>query len=185
MRQPIEQLELTSEELVPVNADTLDAVSTGDIDAIPTTERAAIGPTHLASGLSHFRRDTYRESSLHPDKLEFLDQLIDNIGATDLGDDQGEMWSQAELTSLVPGRVSFVVAAESPVPEEQNQYPAPPPGMCGNTVCEADETCTTCPIDCQLCDQPPPWEGGGSVDAGVDAGPPAPDAMIIVEQKDM
>ena len=193
--RPVSHLQLTSLELQPYNADKLDAVMTGNTNSLPATDREVMGPTHFGSGRSTYRRSTYAESSLHPDRDEFLGQLLSNIADAKLGTRTGAIWSPSELVQLLPGRASFVVAAESPVPEAEVHDPAPQPGVCGSGYCDVNETCSSCPTDCAVCDQPPPWEqpptfgtdGGMPIDSGIpidgaslDAGLPV-DASIPVD----
>ncbi len=52
--------------------------------------------------------------------------------------------------------------------EDDDEYDAPEP-YCGDGTCNGDETCSTCPDDCEPCYVPPeePTEGGGSVPPAV------------------
>ncbi|MCK5591136.1 MAG: hypothetical protein KAI72_04200, partial [Candidatus Pacebacteria bacterium] len=51
---------------------------------------------------------------------------------------------------------------------DDDEYDAPEP-YCGDGTCNGDETCSTCPDDCEPCYVPPeePTEGGGSVPPAV------------------
>jgi hypothetical protein len=175
-RVAVDMLQLTAVERAPYNSDKLDAVATGDALALLSgLDRAMAPPTQLASGRSTFRSESYRQTSLHPSAEELLAQRAANLAATRLGPRIGAIASQDELLWLAVGRVSFFVAAQSPVPELEDFLRPPPPGVCGNDACEADETCISCPGDCPICDVPPPWEGGGGGGSlPPDAGAPSP-----------
>lgn len=184
-RGTIPALQLTSAELVPSAAWSIDAVHAYVSGAMGAGDVWAHGPSELGHGQSTQRHGYYLGSSGNNLRMAFFAQMQASMErASWAGVVNGQVVSQAQLSQLMmlggPGP-TMLVAGESPPPAGKPAFESPPlRPMPDDSPVYADPP----PVDAAEIDAPQPdATTDAPVDAGIDAPPDAmpdapPDAML-------